>query len=185
MTIEIRKYTIGELDKAPNVLELFKEYEAESAIVGLPPISAKLDLYLYLEKNGSLTIFGAFLRDVLIGFVTVLAPVIPHYGIVVATTESIFVAKKYRMTGAGLKLLKAAEDHAITVGSPGLLLSAPKDGALMSLLPRLGYTETSRIYFRKLNGISETAGATSNGTASYREGDTISDSITGISANYH
>lgn len=147
--IVIRKYSITELYAAENVKELFKEYEEESAIDGLPPIAAKKELYFHIESLGALNIFGAFLDNVLVGFVTVLSPIVPHYGIVVAVAESFFVAKQYRKTGAGLRLMRAAEDRAKEIGSPGILFSAPFGGQLSDVLAKKKYKETSRVFFRK------------------------------------
>jgi GNAT superfamily N-acetyltransferase len=78
----------------------------------------------------------------------VLKPVIPHYGVAIAVTESFFVGKEYRKSGAGLKLLRAAEAHA--EGAPGLLVSAPVGGTLAEVLPHLGYRETNRVFFKEL-----------------------------------
>ena len=65
-----------------------------------------------------------------------------------AITESFFVAKVHRDSGAGLKLLRAAEQKARALGSPGLLVSAPFGGTLVQVLPRAGYTETNRVFFK-------------------------------------
>jgi len=91
---------------------------------------------------------GAFLGDKLVGFVAVLTPIVPHYGVVIAVTESLFVGKVYRRTGAGLKLLRAAEMHSIDAGSPMLTVSAPSGGVLAEVLPRLGYRETNRSFVK-------------------------------------
>lgn len=97
-----------------------------------------------------LHVFSAATDFDLVGFITVLAPVLPHYGVPVAVSESFFVAKAHRKTGAGLKLLRAAEDMARSLGSPGLLVSAPFAGDLFHVLPHVGYVESSRIFFKKV-----------------------------------
>ncbi len=116
----------------------------------MPPAIANAEMYMNLEKAGSLHTIGAFLNDAAIGFITVLLSVIPHYSTLLAITESFFVAKAHRNTGAGLKLLRAAEDCAKEHKSPGLLVTAPFEGDLFRVLPRLGYRETNRVFFRKL-----------------------------------
>ena len=67
----------------------------------------------------------------------------------VATTERFFV-KAHRKTGAGLRLLRAAEEKARALGSPGLLVTAPFEGDLFQVLPRVGYQETNRVFFKSL-----------------------------------
>jgi len=42
------------------------------------------------------------------------------------------------------------EAKARTLGSPGLLVSAPFEGALFKVLPRVGYVEANRIFFKKV-----------------------------------
>lgn len=148
MSIVIRKCTIAELESAPNISEILAEYSVESSIKGLPHPSAKVEMYKHLESIGTLITYGAFLDKELIGYITVLSPVMPHYSIIIAVTESFFVAKAHRKTGAGLKLLHEAEGYAKEVGSPGLLVSAPFGGNLAEVLPHIGYSETNRVFFK-------------------------------------
>lgn len=148
MSLTIRKCSIAEMEASPNIHELLAEYAAESAINGLPSPSAKVEMYKHMESVGTLHIIGAFLDDVLIGYITILKPVLPHYSVAVAVAESFFVAKAYRKTGAGLKLLHEAENYAKEKSSPGLLVSAPFGGNLAEVLPHVGYTETNRVFFK-------------------------------------
>jgi GNAT superfamily N-acetyltransferase len=148
--LTIAPSTVEEIATAPQFAALAAEYAAESAIDGLPPPAAKMDTYRQLERAGMLHAFAARCDDALVGFMTVLAPVLPHYGVPVAVSESFFVASAHRGSGAGLRLLRAAEDKARALGSPGLLVSAPFEGALFKVLPRVGYVETNRVFFRKV-----------------------------------
>ncbi len=145
--LEIRKSSISEFEGSPTFAGLIEEYAAESAIKERPHPAAKMPLYAQLERAGALQAIGAFLDTQLIGFITVLAPVLPHYGAVVAVAESYFVAKEHRATGAGLKLLVAGKERAREVGSPGILFSAPIGGALAELLVRKGSKEVGRVFF--------------------------------------
>ena len=144
----VRHCTISEMEAAPNIMELLEEYAAESSISGLPHPSAKVDMYKHLEIMGEIYPIGAFLGDMLIGFITVLAPVLPHYSARVAVAESFFVSKEYRSSGAGLKLLHAAQNRTKEANACGLLVSAPLGGDLAEVLPHVGYTETNRVFFR-------------------------------------
>lgn len=140
--------TISDLESQPHIHEMLDEYAQESAIHGLPHPKVNIETYRALEKVGAIHILGAFLEEKLIGFFVVLSPVLPHFGVKVAVAESFFVSKEHRKTGAGLKLLKAAEAYAMAVGSCGLLVSAPMNGILSEILPNVGYNETSRVFFR-------------------------------------
>lgn len=150
MAVDIRKCTISEMEKMANLPEILEEYSKELIVKGAPPACAKMELYHQLEAAGVLQCFGAFIYDVMVGFVTVLITVLPHYGVAMAVTESYFVMKDFRGTGAGLKLLRHAESHAKSQGSPCLLVSAPTNGTLAEVLPHAGYVETNRVFFRSL-----------------------------------
>lgn len=148
MALIIRECTIAELEAASNIKELLEEYGNESSIKGLPHPYAKAEVYKTLERLGTIYVVGAWYNEVLIGFVIVFAPIMPHYSARVAVGESLFVAKEYRKTGAGLKLIAKAEEYAKRVKSCGLLLSAPLGGILAGVLPHIGYDETNRIFFK-------------------------------------
>lgn len=145
----IRKSTISELEAAQNFDALLSEYAAECAIDGLPTPAIRVEIYKKLESINLLQFYAAFLDDLLVGFITVLALNGPHYQTVLGTTESFFVGKQYRQSGAGLKLLAAGEQHAKEIGAPGLLVSAPTGGSLAAVLEGKEYVETNRVFFKR------------------------------------
>lgn len=129
---------------------LIDEYAAESAIEGLPKPVAKLASYQTFENIGFFRAFAALRAGDLVGFITVMAPPLPHYSRPIAVAESFFVASAHRKTGAGLKLLEAAEGAARELGSPVLLVCAPIAGRLFEVLPRRGYRESNRVFCKGL-----------------------------------
>ena len=146
--LSIQPATVAEIEAADTFGELLAEYGAESAIEGLPAPAAKMEVYRALEAAGALHAISATKDGALIGFITIVAPVLPHYSTIVAVSESFFVAKSQRKTGAGMRLLRAAENKARALGSSGLLVSAPFGGDLFKVLPRVGYREASRAFFK-------------------------------------
>lgn len=146
--LEIKNTTVAELEAAPNFGALLDEYAAESAIHGLPHPKARLELYKLMEASGMFKVFGAFIGDELVGFITVLTCILPHYSDYVSTTESFFVERAARPTGAGLSLLRKAEDYAKELSSKGLLVSAPFGSKLAEVLERTDYCETNRVFFK-------------------------------------
>jgi len=110
-----------------------------------------VDTYKYLESTKAIHVMGAFFNDIFIGYMITFAPILPHYSVRVAVCESLFVCKEYRKTGAGLKLLRDAEDYAKGAGGCGILISAPFGGNLAEVLPHVGYAETNRVFFRSFN----------------------------------
>ncbi len=153
MALVIRKSSIAEMVASPNLECLLEEYAIESAIHGLPHPKAKIDLYEQLEAVGVLYAICAFWDGELVGFILIVSPVNPHYSAKISTTESYFVAKAYRKTGAGKKLRQAAETYAKEIGALGLLISAPI-GSLLAHVLELdkGYKETNRVFFKGFNG---------------------------------
>lgn len=148
--MRVQPTTVAEISAAASFPALLAEYAAESSIEGMPSPNARMETYRELEAKGMLHVISAVNDDgELVGFISVLAAPLPHYGMSVAVSESFFVAKAHRGSGAGIKLLRDAEERARVIGSPGLLVSAPYAGKLFELLPRLGYAETNRIFFKR------------------------------------
>jgi GNAT superfamily N-acetyltransferase len=142
--------SIDALAAAPTIDALLLEYAEEGAIDGLPRPWPRWDLYRAIEARGHLHVIAAEVAGQLVGFITVLTAPLPRYTEPVAMSESFFVARAHRKSGAGLKLLRAAEAKARALGAQGLLVSAPSGGTLAEVLPRVGYRETNRAFFRTL-----------------------------------
>lgn len=145
----IRQCSVDDMVADPNFSGILDEYADELAIEGLPHPSAKIEMYKQLESIGKLHPIAAFLDGKIIGFINVLMVMNPHYGVDIAVSESFFVAKEHRKSGAGMKLRSAAEVLARQIGSPGIFISAPSKGPLAQVLPCVGYKETSRTFFRE------------------------------------
>lgn len=150
MTITIRQISVDQFEQADNLVELFAEYAVESSIAGLGQINVQMDTYRRMEHLNALHTFAAHRGNEMVGFLSFLVSVLPHYGALTATCESFFVAKSARAGGTGLRLLKAAENHAKALGAVGLLVSAPAGGSLAQVLPRTGYQHTNQVFFKGL-----------------------------------
>lgn len=147
----IRQISVDELIECSEFPALLQEYADEC-----PPKSGMSHTYnkatyRALEESGALHSFGAFGEDgELWGFVTLIITMLPKYTSLIGATESFFVASKHRQTGAGIKLLRAAESKASEAGAFGMLVSAPSGGKLAEVMPRSGYEESDVIFFRGL-----------------------------------
>lgn len=149
--VTIAQSTVREIMGDVEFPALIEEYAAEVAVPGMPPPNARMEVYLRMEGSGMLRAFSAVVGNSLVGFISLIAPVLPHYGATVAVSESFFVKREHRKSGAGLKLLRAAEIAAKELGSPGLLVSAPSAGRLCELLPRCGYAQTNVVFFKRFD----------------------------------
>lgn len=150
--VDVRQGSVTELRRAEGFVEMVQEYGTDCAKEGLPAPATKLSLYHQMEATGVLTCFGAFEGELLVGFATVICQMSPHYGVIMASIESLFVRESWRKSGAGLKLIRAAEVKAREVKSPTLFVFAPTGGALEQVLPRLKYKSTSHVFMKDLSG---------------------------------
>lgn len=152
MSVTITQCTVDKILAEPNFSELLDGYADELALEGLPHPRAKIDMYKQLEVLGKLQVIAAYWQDKLIGFVNVLMSENPHYSVCIAVTESFFVAKEHRKTGAGILLRREAESCAARSGSPGIFISAPFGSNLaLWLQATKEYTETGRTFFKRFD----------------------------------
>jgi GNAT superfamily N-acetyltransferase len=156
MKLVIQPVTIDEIFNSPIFPQLLDEYIEEGtrdpSLLGSLP---NREAYLYLERNGMIAPLGVFFDGGLVGFCIVMFSGNLHASNrLVASTESLFVGSAWRAGGAGIKLLRAAEQLAIDRGSTGLYVTAPAGGRLEKVLPRIGFHEVSRVFhsnFRQEN----------------------------------
>jgi len=148
MTLLIKKCTVSELETAPNFGALLDEYANECGAKGMPHPKANIEMYRVMESRGMIRVFAALVEGRLIGFVVVFTYVLPHYSEYISSTESIFVSSAERHTGAGLKLLRVAEQAARDTNSRGLLVSAPAGSDFAKVLELTDYKETNRAFFK-------------------------------------
>lgn len=132
-----------------NEEELLAAYADECSIATLGKPEPDWLAYLRLEATKAFVLFGVFSDSALVGFVSVLTAVLPHYSVPVATVESLFVLEKYRAGGAGTKLLKIAETWAKLNGCKAILYSAPAGGQLETLLGKR-YARTNSVFCKPL-----------------------------------
>jgi GNAT superfamily N-acetyltransferase len=151
MMCKVTLVSMSELINDPMFDDLVEEYRIESSIEGMGHANWNKEIYAQLDKVGIMHLFAAHgSAGNLVGFMVVLLTVVPHYGALTATTESLFVGSRYRDGGAGLLLIKEAERFAKDRGAIGLLLSAPHGGTLSKVAPRLGYRQTNDVFFKGL-----------------------------------
>lgn len=132
--------------------ELLREYSEECSIPIIGEIEPQRDVYQAMEDIGVLKCFAAFVGYELIGFATVLLPILPHYGRKVATVESIFLRKRYRGGMVGAELMLSIEAMAKENGCSAILYSAPVGGNLEAILSRRPrkYKHTNSVFCRNL-----------------------------------
>lgn len=150
MSAIIALSSVAEIEASPEFAAMAPEYAAESQIGGMPPANPQWETYRAMESLGLLHVFSATLDGKLIGYLSLLVAVLPRYGVPIVVSESFFVGRKHRKTGAGLKLIEAAEEKTRELGATVLLVSAPVGGDLAKVLPRKGYTAGDVVFLKKV-----------------------------------
>lgn len=135
--------------KVINEPELLAEYATECSITLIGTPNPQWETYAAMEAVGLMQVFAAYSDDHMVGFASVLVAVLPHYGVKIATVESLFVSKDQRGTGVGARLMQIIERYATGAGCKAILYSAPADGRLEELLGKR-YARTNSVFCKPL-----------------------------------
>jgi predicted acetyltransferase len=148
--LEIKKSTMFEMESDPKFRPLLAEYGEEVAKTGGLKPCADIDMYYKIERSGSFHVWSARLDNTMIGFISVIVNIFPHYSLLLSSTESYFVGAQYRYTGAGNKLKAVAEDFLEKMDAEGIIITAPKDGPLIKVLANSDeYKEMGKVFFKR------------------------------------
>lgn len=149
--VEIKQITYQELIELPGFDAAVSAYALECSMVEIGIAKQSAGTYAALSDAGKIQILAAVNNGRLIGFVTLIVSELPHYcGRMIAVTESFFVASDDRKSGAGAKLIKAAEKVAKGLGAVTFLVSAPAGSALERVAPLWGYRHSNTVFARAL-----------------------------------
>jgi GNAT superfamily N-acetyltransferase len=148
----IKPISHRELSKSPEYPALVAEYAAECSIpeIGVP--CPQDEMYAAMESAGGLRMFAIYEGANIVGFISLLMYVLPHYGQKVCTTESIFLAAAHRHMGMGAKMLNFIESFAKEQGCKVVLYTAPTGSRFARLLSlnRRRYRRTNSVFCRSL-----------------------------------
>lgn len=125
-------------------------YAKEAALPGLPPPCPDVERYQALEDAGVLHILGAWQGEVLIGFLSLLVAVLPHYSEKVATVESFFVAAEARNTGAAFALIHASYALARQQAAVGMFFTAAVGSTMFGLMRANSVQKSHEVFFKPL-----------------------------------
>jgi hypothetical protein len=151
MSLRVRPASYSEILNAPNAEALLAEYAAECSIPGIGRINPQAEMYAAMEAAGFFRVMGAFDGDRLRGFAAVLTYLNPHYGLNLATVESLFLGAEYRNSRGGIELMGASEEHAEERNCETILYSAPTGSQFETLLSlRKNYHRTHSVFMRSL-----------------------------------
>lgn len=146
MTITFKPISVKEAFTSPNFEELATEYRNESGNPYLPQ-KPNREHYESLERSGVFHAIGAFDNSELVGFGAFLLINLPHHSELLASFESLFLAKEYRKGTAGLRLIRALRDHAKEKGAVGVYYGCRAGSRLERLFDRLPNVERMDVVF--------------------------------------
>ena len=148
--MEVKQVTLSELIETPGFLDLVQMYEQESRHPSLPPCNPDWQQYTNLENLNAGHFFTATHKGELVGFAVLVISPVPHYSALFGVLESLYVHKDKRSTGAGLKLIRAAEKAAKAKKCLAMGISAPVNGVLAAVLNSTKYTLSNLMYLKVL-----------------------------------
>ena len=150
MDYTVKLISIDTFFSYKHIDSLLQEYSDESKGVLVPVVKTDIVLYKTLEDLGILDLIVMYNDETIVGFISLMTTVMPHYSEKASTVESIFVLKEHRKFGTGKVLISKAESIAKDKDAKAMFMSAPKDGVLSKVIGTYGFTETNTVYTKKI-----------------------------------
>lgn len=147
--MELKRVPIAFVFEHKDFDQVVIDYCSESGLPDLGSAMPALDWYQNLEKVGALSCCVAVDGDNLVGVVVVVTTLYPHFGKLVGSVESLWLAKDYRKGSAGLKLIREAKAMAKEKGAIGVYFGARFGSRLAKVYERL-FTLVNQLFWAKL-----------------------------------
>jgi predicted GNAT superfamily acetyltransferase len=139
-------------DKIEHVPGLLEAHWHESARnKHLMVLKPDVPRYQALEAAGALLSLVAYVDEAIVGYsVNIVSPHLHYADLLCAHNDVLFVAKEYRESPLGLKLIRDTERAAKARGVHLMLWHAKEDTTLASILPKMGCRVQEIIYTKEL-----------------------------------
>lgn len=150
MSVDIRLLTVDELKDAAQ--ELFVQHRDEIATMpDIMEVNPLFDAYYQAEEKGGLFILGGVDGGSVAAYsVNFIAPNLHYSALYCTTNDLLFVAKGYRNSRLGLRLMRETEDEARRRGCALMLWHAKPNSTLSAICQRPGYGVQDIIYHKRL-----------------------------------
>lgn len=131
-------------------LPLLEEHAKELNVLDVP-LDVDYNAYYNAAKAGCIALYTARDDDKLIGYALYWVNIHPHYSILIATQDVLFLHQDYRKGRIGIKLLKYSEEKLKKDYNCKVIVQhTKKHKALDSLFSYLGYTEAEAVYLKEI-----------------------------------
>lgn len=139
-------------DKIERVPALLDEHWHESARnKHLMVLKPDVPRYQALEAAGALLSLVAYVGEEIVGYsVNIVSPHLHYADLLCAHNDVLFVAKAYRESSLGLKLIRDTERMAKARGAHLMLWHAKEATTLASILPKMGCKVQEIIFSKEL-----------------------------------
>lgn len=150
--IEIKEIDVSEEDIQIGIEALMYEHFDETSS---PESRDKLKLdwkkYIQIQEVGNLILLGAFSEGILVGYVClILAEPLHYMKTIVAVSDTIFLAKEFRQSSAGIRLIKEAEEEAKNRGAFSVCWYAKENSSLEKIFRKKNYKVRDIIFTKEL-----------------------------------
>lgn len=123
--------------------------ETEAAFSARPP-EPNRDIYTALADAGALIIMTVTDGEALVGYASAVISPHPHYDMLVAQHDTLYLAPAYRLGSLGLRLMSAIEREAVARGAERMMWHAKPGSTFARLVERMGYAPEETIYHKEL-----------------------------------
>lgn len=137
------------IERVPTLLEAHWHESARNK--HLMVLKPDVPRYQALEDSGALLALVAYVDDTIVGYsVNIIAPHLHYADLLCAHNDLLFVAKEYRESALGLKLIRDTERACKARGVHLMLWHAKEETTLANILPKMGCRVQEIIYTKEL-----------------------------------
>lgn len=149
LKIEIGEITRETFSDLSDVLtEHWEEVAKNKHLMVLKP---DVERYLQLQSNGNLLTIIAYVNDKIVGYsCNILGNHLHYADLMCMSNDVLFIAKEYRNTPLGLRLIKRTEEEAKKRGVQLMLWHAKQNSTLDKILPRMKCKVQDIVYSKEL-----------------------------------
>lgn len=153
METQSLKIEVGKVETLlDNMHDMFVDHWEEVAknkhLMVLKPDEKK---YLQLQSSGNLLTLIAYAGEDIVGYsCNILSPHLHYSDLMCMYNDVLFIAKEYRASPLGLRIIKRTEEESKNMGAKLMLWHAKQNSILDKILPRMKCKVQEIIYSKEL-----------------------------------